>query len=186
MPREEKVGPAPQIELQTNLGAFTIAFTEIVSDADEAKLFERLDLYTRAIERERAKIEIIDVLTMLTGCHRSILNDVPGRLDLERSRMSERARAVASYQAGHQFSHRRGEFELTAPQKTELAKFDIETERLRTLYAAAIDEAHVEIPKWEEKLKRLREIIEGGSGRKERFLAELNEVARTKVAEAAD
>lgn len=162
MPREHREsGPvAPEITIQAEIGGCTIAIVELVSGLTPEKLDERLDLYRRSLERQRAHNSLVEALVDLHA-HVETLALLPQRRrEVARARVEERAKMAASFQAMTSIGPRRQEGytrqeqqrldEFDAQTPHEMAKLDEEQERLEKA-----------IPLYELQVARQRAIIAG-------------------------
>lgn len=174
-------GPvAPEIVLQADIGGMTIAFTELVSGADEEKLNERLDLYGRAIARQRAKVTLTEKLVDLLAAQKTLASLPEREMATIKARAEERMRLRASFEAAHDASGRRSAFRLNDAQQKGLEAFDAQTAVERKKLDDERKMIEAGLPVLEAQIARLRGVIAG------RDPMEALEVERETLAEAAE
>lgn len=178
MRQERTTGPvAPEVVVQADCFGMTIAFTELLTGANEQKINDRLDLFGRIISRQRAKPALVEALIDLRAREERLAGLADERVQLVRKRGEERARLIASYQAQHQVMDRRGDYRPSASQKQNLANFDTETERKLEELKVLAERLPEEIKECEAKVARQRAIIEGTLDRHEVLDAPFAEAA---------
>lgn len=188
MPREARAsGPvAPEIVVQCDIGGMTIAFTELVSGADEAKINDRLDLFARTIGRQRARITLTEKLVDLLANEKATASLPERKREHAKARAAERARIVASWEAQHQVSSKRVvDFKMSDQQRKALLEFDQQSESdLRKLDAEA-EALALQRPLLDAQIARLRAVIAGGDPLAP-LEAEQSQLQGERLAEAAD
>jgi hypothetical protein len=162
MPREiRESGPvAPEITIQADIGGATIAIVELVSGMTAEKLDARLDMYRRALERQRAHNLLVEALVELHA-RRDTLEQLPERrAEKAKERVTERARMAAAFAASAEASGRRTP-NLSAQQRQRLDEFD----QMTPVEMAKLDDEETrlkkEIPLYEAQVSRQRAIIAG-------------------------
>lgn len=179
MPRDEAVRATPEVTIQADIGGMTVAFVELVG-GDERALNARLDLYRRAINRQRAQVELVEALVDIQA-RREALASAPRReREVLKARAEERVRQIASFEAAHQVRGNRGEFRMSQQQRAGLEAFDAETERKKGEFAADREKILAEMPHYEARAERARRIIAGAER------SEVIEQEEAALPEAAD
>jgi hypothetical protein len=154
-------GPvAPEITIQGDIGGATIAIVELVSGLTAAKLDDRLDMYRRAIERQRAHNSLVEALVDLHARTEALESLPQRRIDAAKARVQERARLAASFEAAGQLGGRRQEG-MSRQQKQRLDEFDAQTPVEMARFDAERAQLEKEIPLYEAQVARQRAIIAG-------------------------
>lgn len=149
----------PEIVVQADVGGgLNIAFT-IPSDLTE--IDETLDRTTRAIARQKAKLDLAQQLLALQA-NEKMLEMLPQRAESEtKARAEERMRMRSQYESEHFARGRRGEFKMTAAQTGSLEQFDKQSEQMRDRLAKERRDLERDRPIIEAQISRLRAIIAG-------------------------
>lgn len=167
-----------EIVVQADLGGMNIAFSGKVEDG--GSLDERLDVFTKSLGRQRAKISLAEKLVDHLA-HQKALASLPDReREMLRNRAEERARIIAQYQAQHSAGNRRGEYKPSQPQQQALNTHDIETQAERKKYSDEKQAHDLTLPIVEAQIARLRAVIAG------RDPTEALEIERESLSAAAD
>lgn len=152
----------PEIVVQADIGgglnvAFTIPTYEFTSD----DIDQSLDLATKAIARQKAKLDLAQQLLALQ-VNEKMLSSLPDQLAEEvKGRAEERMRMRSQYESEHFAKGRRGEFKMTAAQAASIADFDKQTEMRRERADGKKRELQGDRPIIEAQISRLRAIIAG-------------------------
>jgi hypothetical protein len=187
MAREPRTsGPvAPEIVIQCDLDGMTIAFTELLTGADEAKVNDRLDLYTRVVGRQRAIIGLTNKLVDLLALQKTVATYDERRIEYARNRAGEKIRMRAEMEANHQMSRKRvSDFEPSMQQQQQLKNFDLSTEAGLHKMEADQQQYLRDIDMAEAQVERLRARIAGGDPLEP--LEEESDKLRERLPDAAD
>ena len=153
-----------ELVVQADIGGMTIAFTGIVTPEETD---ERLDVWRRAINRQRAQQELVEALVDINARRQALATSPQREAEMVKRRVDERVRLIASLEVAHSASGARvAEFKLNASQKKGLEAFDADTARNRAEFAADREKVAAEIPLYEARAARARAII-GGAERSE-------------------
>ena len=169
---------APEITLQAEVGGFQIAIVDHMISATPAELDARLDIYRKAIERQRAHNSLVEALVDLTACSEALESWDDRRAEALALIAAEQARTRASFEAKNQVGRRRSE-ELTPAQNEALAEYPDRQKAEQARLDAEKATLKARLPMYETQVARQRAII-AGRDRSEVI------AAAAPVAEAAD
>ncbi len=167
-PRIVTGGLCPEIQIQADIGGINIVLGETTTDLSAQDLDCRLDLYTKAINRKRAQVDLGLALADLAN-QRFELEDLPRvQRAYEKGRGEEHARLRASFEAAHDGAGRRGEFKMNESQKNRLQDILSEIDKKKGEFANRTAMLRdVEIPGTEKRIERCRKQIAGEADRHE-------------------
>ena len=149
---------SPEITIQADIGGCQVAIVEMVGAESAADIDARLDVYRKAIERQRAHNSLIEALVDLTARCEALAMLPEREREWARTRAAERARLAASFDAAAQ-TRRSGSRSLQ--EKQALEKFDEQTPIDQGKFAVEREKLMKEIPMYEAQVARQRAIIAG-------------------------
>lgn len=169
------------LTIQADVGGANIAFERLVdATCDKAEVDEQLDMLMSCIHRQKARTTVRKLLLDLSEAQLSIdaLPEKKRQYQLERG--ADRARLVASLQAAHEVSNKRGDFRMSTAQRAGLDAHDAETKIKEAEFDRKAKEADLVIPFLRGEIAKLRHQISGYDpvdGNPEQTLAEKYQIA---------
>lgn len=151
---------SPEIVVQADIGGMTIAFTT-QARGDAATINAHLDLFAKAISRQRAQAELIEALVDVRAIREALALSPERERATMKGRTDERVRMIAAFEASHNARGARSAFGLNAAQRQGLQNFDAETEQKRAEFASDRENAAAELPRHIARVARQRAIIAG-------------------------
>jgi hypothetical protein len=150
----------PEIVVKADMGGFEISMGALVGGT-EPEINDYLDLAARAINRQKAKIDLSIVLYDLAD-REAQLEALP---EMERAylrtRGEERARMRASFEAANQAGRRAANPALSQTQMQGLAQFDDATKAKQQEFTNRKAVLDVEIPALRKRADRCRAMMDG-------------------------
>ena len=152
----------PEIVVQADIGGgLNVAFTIPTGSFRSDDLDQSLDIATKAIARQKAKLDLAQQLLALQ-VNEKMLSSLPAELAEEvKSRAEERMRMRAQYESEHYASQKHGQFKMTKAQEASIQQFDKQTEQRRERADGKKRELQGDRPIIEAQISRLRAIIAG-------------------------
>lgn len=177
------------LQVTADIGGMQISFARVgnpgydnhgdavpVGAVDEIN--DTLDLWAKAIGRQRAKITLSEKLVDLLASQKAQAS-LPERENAAMvERTAERLKLIGRFQIEHNASGRRADFKLTPAHHRALAEFDADTEKLRKKFNDERQAHALQQPVLEAQIARLRAVIAG------RDPTEALEVEREELAAA--
>ncbi len=151
---------SPEIVVQADIGGMQIAFTT-QARGDEATINAHLDLFAKAISRQRARAELIEALVDVRAIREALALAPDRERAMVKERADQRVRMIAAFEAAHQARGARSDFSLNAAQRQGLQTWDAETDQKRAEFAADREKAVAELPRHIARVARQRAIIAG-------------------------
>lgn len=148
-----------ELVIQADLGGLQIAFTAPLPE-DEATLNQTIDLYSKAIGRQKAKIALADTLAKLAA-DRLYLQSFDRELqDYRIGRAKEMAEVRARQQATHN-PNKRAEYKPSERDRQELAAYETQTQAEVDNRYKRRDSTQQTIKVYEKQIEKLRRMING-------------------------
>ncbi len=120
-----------------------------------------LDDFSRSIGRQQSKVDLARAVMDLLNTKREIVGYPERRVEYQKARTLERARMRSQIEMAHHVSLKRGDYNLSAPQKRMFADFDAATEQKLAEFDGNLEAKKQLVPIYEAQIERLKGIIEG-------------------------
>ena len=150
------------ISMRGVVGGVEIAFEEHVdATADADFVNERVDFLSTAIGRFKAKTDLVEKLIALQA-NAEMLAQIPQEQEAALKKLErDKAAHLLGLQAAFQARGKRGDFQLSATEETNLQKYDAQREPIIRGFADRKADLDRDRPVIEQQIRRLRAIIDG-------------------------